>query len=99
MTAVAYLARDKGWGPRIKVTVADTPEADAAAAAFFKRATSYEIGQENYHTHDVDTELTTDLGPAMSAEFFPMCEHQMSLALCMGPDHYPSRQQEMERGW
>lgn len=95
MTAVAYLQRGAGWGPNIKVTVAATPEADAAAAAFFKRATVYTVGSD-YAVKSIDQELTTDLGPAMSDAFFPMCEHKMSLALCMGPDHYPSAQQERE---
>lgn len=27
----------------------------------------------------------------------PTCEHGMSADLCMGPDHYPSREWEMER--
>lgn len=98
MAIVAQLVRDKGYGPWIQVTIADTPEADAAAAAFFKRATRWEIGQENYHTHEI-AEDSDQFGPAMTEEFFPMCEHQMSASLCMGPDHFPSREWEMAQGW
>lgn len=94
----AYLQRDAGWGPWIKVTVASTPEADKAAAEFFKRATAYH-GYRDYHTACVDEQASSALGEALAEFFFPTCEHGMSAALCMGPDHYPTRQQEMERGW
>lgn len=95
---VAYLTKDCGWGAWIKVTVADTPEADAAAAAWFRRATEYH-GYRDYHTATVDEAASTALGTAMAEFLFPTCEHGMSAALCMGPDHYPSREQEMQMGW
>lgn len=28
-------------------------------------------------------------------KLYPTCEHGMSLSLCMGPEHYPTREQEM----
>jgi hypothetical protein len=95
---VAYLQKEAGWGPWIKVTIADTPEADKAAAAFFKRATEYR-GYRDYHTASVDEEASTALGEAMAEIFYPTCEHGMSADLCMGPDHYPTREQEMQMGW
>lgn len=101
LEVVAVLEKDAGWGARIKVTVAATPEADAAAAAFFKRATVYPRPDgEKYHVSEIDTEATTaELGPAMTDLFFPTCEHGMDGRMCMGPDHFPSREQELERGW
>lgn len=30
---------------------------------------------------------------------FPTCEHGMSADLCWGPNHYPTREEEMARGW
>lgn len=77
----AYLTRDGGWGAWVKVIVADTPEADAAAAAFFARTG---------HAAHVDEEATTNLGPAMTDVFFPTCVHGMSAHLCADPiNHYP----------
>lgn len=86
MATTAYLTRDGGWGAWVRVDVADTPEADAAAAAFFRR--------NSHEAAYVDEELTTDLGPEMEAVFFPTCDHGMSAQLCYGPDHYPSDAQE-----
>ena len=36
-----------------------------------------------------------DLQDGICAACNETCEHGMSAALCMGPDHYPSREQEM----
>jgi len=33
--------------------------------------------------------------PRLSAVLYPQCEHGLSLALCMGPQHYPTNEQEM----
>jgi hypothetical protein len=99
---VAYLQKEGGWGPWIKVTVAATPEADAAAAAFFRRATVWPRPDgEKYHTGCVDEEASApgSFGPAMADIFDPSCEHGMSAHLCYGPDHFPSREQEMQNGW
>lgn len=30
---------------------------------------------------------------------YPMCEHQMSLSSCYGPDHFMSADQERAMGW
>lgn len=87
--AVAWLTCDGGWGAWVRVTVAPTPEADAAAAAFFRRACAYTIGQPYAAAH-VDEEATTDLGPAMTDLFYPTCEHGLSAHLCAGPGHYPA---------
>jgi hypothetical protein len=87
---VAYLTTNGGWGAWVRVTVADTPEADAAAAAFFRRACAYEVGQQDYAASHVDEEATTGLGPAMAAYFYPVCEHGLSAHLCAGPGHYPA---------
>lgn len=89
---VAYLTREGGWGARVKVNVADTPEADAAAAAFFERACLYEIaaGPRGYSTAHVDEEASSTVGPALEAYFFPQCEHGLSLTPCAGPGHYPA---------
>jgi hypothetical protein len=92
---VAYLRRDGGWGPAIKVCVADTPEADAAAAAFFRRAATLATG----HAACVDEEASSVLGPALGDVFFPTCEHGMDGHSCYGPEHFPSREQEMARAW
>lgn len=40
-------------------------------------------------------EFTSD-GEFTSTVFDDICEHGMSAWLCMGPNHYPSREQEME---
>lgn len=89
MTTIIELARDKGWGARVRVAVADTPEAEAAALAFFQRACAWEIGQENYHVPTVVEEATTGMGPLLEEYFYPRCEHGMSAQLCAGPGHYP----------
>jgi hypothetical protein len=90
---VAWLQREAGWGPWIKVTIADTPQADAAAAAFFAKACRYprenSTGPRDYAAAHVDEEKSTALGPEMGAYFYPICEHQMSAHLCYGPGHYP----------
>lgn len=88
MTTTAFLTRDGGWGPWIRVTVSDTPAADAAAADFFRRASTMATG----HAAHVD-ESSTYLGPEMSDVFYPTCEHGMSAHLCYGPDHYPREDQ------
>lgn len=93
-STVCYLATKGGHGAWVRVEVAQTPEADAAAAAFFRRACRYEVGMTDYAVANVDEEATTELGPELEAYFFPVCEHGMSLTLCMGPDHFPSAAQE-----
>lgn len=85
----AWLTRDGGWGAWVKVNIADTPAADAAAADFFRRVSTL----ETRHAAHVDEEHTTVLGSAMSDVFYPICEHQMSAHLCYGPDHYPREDQ------
>lgn len=82
----AWLTRDGGWGAWVKVTIAATPEADAAAAAFFRRASTAAKG----HAAHVDEEASAGIGPAMSDVFFPICEHGLSAHLCAGPGHYPA---------
>lgn len=91
---VAWLQKDGGWGGWVKVTVADTPEADAAAAAFFRRASTL----ETRHAAAVDEELSTALGPKMAEIFYPTCEHGMDGNLCAGPDHFLSAEQERMLG-
>lgn len=93
-TTVCYLATKAGHGAWVRVEVAPTPEADAAAARFFRRACHYEVGMMDYAVANVDEEGTTHLGAELEAYFFPTCEHGMSLQLCMGPDHFPSAEQE-----
>jgi hypothetical protein len=84
---VAYLTRDGGWGAWVRVTVASTPEADAAAAAFFRRASTLATG----HAAHVDEEGSAGIGPAMLDVFFPTCEHGLSAHLCADPiNHYPA---------
>lgn len=88
-----------GWGSHIRVTIAPTPAADAAAAAFFARACHYVVG-EPYNVSHLDEEATAaPLGPKVEEYFFPLCEHGMSLQLCCGPNHYPSAFQERAWGW
>lgn len=83
---VAYLTQNGGWGGWVRVEIADTPEADSAAAAFFRRASTLATG----HAAHVDEELSTTLGPAMAEVFYPICEHGLSADLCAGPGHYPA---------
>ena len=40
-------------------------------------------------------EFSSD-GNFTSTTFDEVCEHGLSAWLCMGPNHYPSRQDEME---
>jgi hypothetical protein len=99
---VAFVQKEAGWGPWIKVTVADTPEADAAAAEFFRRVCVYPRPDgEKYHVACIDEEASTPgvLGEALAEYFFPTCEHGMSAQLCYGPNHYPSAAEEMAMGW
>lgn len=104
MTAVlaaeptVYLVRDKGWGARVKITIASTPEADKAAAAFLARVTHYEFGQDNYHVTEPG-EDNNPYGDAMTELLYPTCEHGMSAQLCMGPMHFMSYEQERAMGW
>lgn len=37
--------------------------------------------------------------PALAAKLYPLCEHGMSAALCEGPWHYMTPDQERARGW
>lgn len=95
MTAVAYLIQSDdlgrgGWGSHIKVSVASTPEADKAAAAFFERATRYTVGEP----YNVIGEVDGDLGAALNEVLYPSCEHGMSFHSCYGPDHFMSASQE-----
>lgn len=99
--AVAYLVQSDdegrgGWGSWIKVTVAPTPEADAAAAAFFARATKYTVGAP-YNVCHVDEETTGPLGDKLMDFFYPTCEHGLSADLCAGPQHYPYDDAERQR--
>lgn len=86
--AVAWLQKDGAWGSWIRVEIAATPEADAAAAAFFRSASTLETG----HAACVDEDATDPaaLGPAMESVFYPTCAHGMSAQLCYGPNHYPT---------
>ena len=83
---VAWYTPDGGWGAWVKVTIADTIAADQAAAAFFRR-----VGKSQ--AAHVDEEASEVVGSAMSAYFYPICEHGMSAHLCYGPDHYPREDQ------
>lgn len=85
-----------GWdwtrttGQATRVTF-EGPNADAHAATYVTT-----------HGHLVIEPDTGDDGyPAIPEGFdaligalFPLCEHQMSLSLCMGPDHFPTAAQE-----
>ena len=42
--------------------------------------------------------VTPDIIRLLDA-LYPTCEHGMSLALCCGPDHFPSAAQERAMGW
>lgn len=37
--------------------------------------------------------------PKVVELLYPLCEHGLSADLCMGPDHYMTREQEIARGW
>lgn len=37
--------------------------------------------------------------PELTDLLYPTCEHGLSAELCWGPEHYPTRDQEMARGW
>lgn len=99
-TATVYLVRPDeaghaGWGSRVKVEIAATEAADAAAAAFLHRATRYVVGEP----YNVFGEAFGEFGPATQEVLFPTCEHGMNLHNCYGPDHFPSAAQEREWGW
>jgi hypothetical protein len=85
-TVIAYLQRDGGWGPSIKVTIADTVEADAAAADFFRRRSTVATRHAAHLAYD---ESTAPAGSQMLNVFDPICEHGLSGNLCAGPGHYP----------
>ena len=99
MSAVIDLALDKGWGAHIKVVVADTPAADAAAAAFLRKVVTPYVPGENYHVASIDwdaMEKDANVGRCLDAYFHPTCEHGMSLHLCAGPQHYPYDEEERQ---
>lgn len=102
MNTLVSLAQDGGRGATIRVEVAPTPEAEAAAVAFFRRSGGVQDGKWVGGTYTVASFLPEDVeegesgepGPILMDYFFPTCEHGMSLSLCMGPDHFPSAEQE-----
>lgn len=69
------------------------PNADAMAADYISSHghLPMEAGE--------DAASDWDAFPLTNRALNPLCEHQMSLHLCMGPDHFPSREQEMAMGW
>jgi len=64
----------------------------------------YFDGQANW-PEDIVVETFPPAGPLTPSQLRlldylnPTCEHGMSAVLCMGPMHYPSREQEMAMGW
>lgn len=73
----------------LAVEVAATPESEAAALAFLRRVTAWEIG--DYRVIDfVEDEGTDPIGAELLEFLSPTCEHGLSLMLCAGPGHYPA---------
>lgn len=93
MDLCATVMQHGGWGARIAVKVAPTPEADMAARAFLGRLAS-----------QIDDEWLDDKGasleswPELEKLYFPICEHGMNDNLCYGPQHYCS-DSEIAQGW
>lgn len=85
---VAALHTEAGWGAWVKVTIAATPEAEAAALAFFRRACRYEVGMMDYAVSEVEG-FADEIGEDLLEYFSPTCEHGLSALLCAGPGHYP----------
>lgn len=58
--------------------------------------------EERKSTHaffELGDEPIGDSFTRLLEEMHPTCEHGMSAALCMGPEHYPSAEQERAMGW
>lgn len=79
----------------LHVHVAATPEAEAAALAFLARHMPPYTGGSDYRVFTVE-DVADGHGEAFIERLFPTCEHGMDAALCMGPDHFPSAQQERD---
>lgn len=85
----ATMLQHGGWGARIAVKVAPTPEADAAARVFLGRLAS-----------EIDETSIDDISawPELDKLYFPVCEHGMNGNLCYGSQHYCS-DAEIAQGW
>ena len=74
----------------LRVVIAATPAAEAAAIAFLRRHTAWDLGQKDYRViSDVQID-SEDTGDALMDYLFPTCEHGLSAHLCAGPEHYPT---------
>lgn len=83
-----YINAYGGWdwtrttGQGTRVTFTD----DTLAAAY--------IARKQHLVLDADPATDWDTFPKAFSALFPLCEHQMSLSNCYGPDHYMSAEQE-----
>lgn len=82
------ITSDTHGAARLTIEVAGTREAGLAAAKFLDR--QYAAGRVLFYA-----EVTDDASDDLVEAVFPTCEHGMSQSLCMGPDHFPSREQEL----
>lgn len=85
----------------LAVSVAPSEEAQKAAVAFANRVREanafgeYMVlsgGEETPGSEGHPYEILMEM-------LSPTCEHGMSAQLCMGPQHYPSAEQERMMGW
>jgi hypothetical protein len=91
----------------IKITVANTPAAEAAFIAFYGRLDlAAKAAGRSYGDYAIEPwgrdeeeqgESLGQPGDALAEILFPTCEHGMSYHSCYGPDHFMSADQEIER--
>jgi hypothetical protein len=77
----------------INVTVYPGPGADAAAADYVNRRSSYvacSVNDEDGWEIGIDAVLW----PLLADAVYPICEHGMSAQSCYGPGHFPSAEWE-----
>src|SRR3954469_24890641 len=72
-------------------------QADEIAAAWIERKRTTHAGFGEAAHDDPAVAPVPEAAVKTLAALYPECEHGLSAALCMGPDHYPSIEWEMER--
>lgn len=91
--------RERGQSTRVTF---EGPDAEAHALAFLDRHGYDVTGRLDFiwdlpvdETSDpADVDVFFDAFPQLVARRFPTCEHGMDAGLCMGPQHYPTADQE-----
>lgn len=91
--AITLQVSGHGRTPESYVVTFEGPDAEVWALAYMAARPGFSF------TELLARQFSHAAFPLLVDALYPSCEHGMSAALCEGPMHYMTRDQEMARGW